>query len=178
MGILALWWSVAMVGGCHALLYVRLSCLMPPRQVLGVCTWADFRYVCCSVRACVDLADGVHLVVWYPVRQNLGERRPPSITTAKPRTQEGDKGVAKLKCTPAPFLPYPSVPPHVLQPLQPHCCNYYSSPPGVLIICWKFSRRRRNFFNIFLSLFLAILGTFLDPNLLPNRGNTPNKSIH
>ena len=37
----------------------------------------------------------------------MGERRPPSITTAKPRQQEGDKGVAKLKCTRIHFCPVP-----------------------------------------------------------------------
>ena len=49
-----------------------------------------------------DLAEGVHLGLITSEAEVWGSGRPPSITTAKPRPQEGGKGVAKLKCTPTP----------------------------------------------------------------------------
>ena len=116
------WWSVTIMGWCHALLYVRLLWLKPPWQLLG--GWADFRYVCCSVRDCVDLfgcwADGVHLVVWSPVRQNLGERRPPINNHSQTAPARERQGCCQIKMHPRPhFSPVPV--PLLTFCYQPHC---------------------------------------------------------
>ena len=109
------------------------------------------------------------------MRQNLGGRRPPSITTAKPLPHEGDKGVAKLKCTPRPhFCPVPVSLLLFCQPCNPHSRG--SSDQGLIRIAENF---RAEGAKKKMSPCLVILGTFLDPNLLifdqnpfcPNKGN-------
>ena len=102
------------------------------REAVMTDAGADFKYVCCQsglvlIRLVAGLM-GAPCGLIASGAESGGAASPPSITTAKPRPQEGDKGVAKLKCTPAPISPCPSAPPHVLLPLQPHCYRLLAEP--------------------------------------------------